>query len=96
LLLEAVLKHTPNDSPDKQALAQVVVIVREFLTKVNAETGKTENRFNLVQLDQQLVFKPGEEVVRVFFSSAFAIGSCGAFQLGLSIDFHSFTVIWEI
>ncbi|KIM44592.1 hypothetical protein M413DRAFT_442561 [Hebeloma cylindrosporum] len=62
LLLEAVLKHTPNDSPDKQALAQVVVMVREFLAKVNTETGKTENRFNLLQLDQQLIFKPGEEV----------------------------------
>ncbi|KAF8967665.1 CNH domain-containing protein [Flammula alnicola] len=62
LLLEAVLKHTPSDSPDKTVLAQVVVLVREFLAKVNAETGKSENRFNLLQLDQQLVFKPGEEV----------------------------------
>ena len=42
-------------------------MVREFLAKVNTETGKTENRFNLLQLDQQLIFKPGEEVVRVLF-----------------------------
>ncbi|KAH7914608.1 CNH domain-containing protein [Hygrophoropsis aurantiaca] len=62
LLLEAVLKHTPEDNPDKQVLAQVVVIVREFLGKVNVETGKTENRFNLLQLDQQLVYRPGEQV----------------------------------
>ncbi|KIJ65660.1 hypothetical protein HYDPIDRAFT_27654 [Hydnomerulius pinastri MD-312] len=62
LLLEAVLKHTPEDNPDKQTLAQVVVIVREFLAKVNVETGKTENRFNLLQLDQQLVYRPGEQV----------------------------------
>ncbi|KAF9054498.1 RhoGEF Rgf2 [Panaeolus papilionaceus] len=62
LLLEAVLKHTPNDSPDKQTLPQVITLVREFLAKVNAESGKTENRFNLLQLEQQLVFKPGEEV----------------------------------
>jgi hypothetical protein len=61
-------------------LAQVVVMVREFLAKVNTETGKTENRFNLLQLDQQLIFKPGEEVVRVLF--AFAIGFCGAFPVG--------------
>ena len=67
LLLEAVLKHTPNDSSDKVALAQVVVLVREFLAKVNTETGKSENRFNLLQLDQQLVFKPGEEVVSIRF-----------------------------
>ncbi|PPQ91478.1 hypothetical protein CVT25_013735 [Psilocybe cyanescens] len=62
LLLEAVLKHTPNDSSDKQTLPQVIAIVRDFLSKVNTETGKTENRFNLIQLDQQLIFRPGEEV----------------------------------
>lgn len=65
LLLEAVLKHTPDDSPDKQTLPQVIRIVREFLGKVNLETGRTENRFNLLQLDQQLVFRPGEQVVSV-------------------------------
>ena len=63
LLLEAVLKHTPDDSPDKVALPKAVAMVREFLKAVNSESGKTENRFNLLQLDQALVFKPGEEVV---------------------------------
>ncbi|EIN09591.1 CNH-domain-containing protein [Punctularia strigosozonata HHB-11173 SS5] len=62
LLLEAVLKHTPDDNPDKVALPQAVALVREFLARVNTESGKTENRFNLLQLDQQLVFRPGEEV----------------------------------
>ncbi|TFK39883.1 CNH domain-containing protein [Crucibulum laeve] len=62
LLLEAVLKHTPDDSPDKIMLPQVVAIVRDFLGKVNTESGKTENRFNLLQLEGQLVFKPGEDV----------------------------------
>jgi hypothetical protein len=64
LLLEAVLKHTPDDHPDKQVLPQVIALVRDFLGKVNTESGKTENRFNLLQLDQQLVFRPGEQVVR--------------------------------
>ncbi|PWN37923.1 CNH-domain-containing protein [Meira miltonrushii] len=62
LLLEAVNKATPDDNPDKQALPKVIKIVKEFLTKVNAESGKSENRFNLAQLDQQLVFKQGEAV----------------------------------
>ncbi|KAJ3506927.1 hypothetical protein NMY22_g17094 [Coprinellus aureogranulatus] len=62
LLLEAVLKHTPDDSSDKSQLPKVIGIVRDFLAKVNAESGKSENRFNLLQLEQQLVFKPGEEV----------------------------------
>jgi len=47
-------------------LPQVITMVREFLARVNAESGKTENRFNLLQLDQQLLFKPGEEVVCVY------------------------------
>lgn len=68
LLLNAVLKHTPDDSPDKILLPQVVTLVKEFLAKVNTESGKTENRFNLIQLDQQLLFKPGEQVVCHFAS----------------------------
>lgn len=62
LLLEAVVKATPDDNPDKQALPKVIKIVKEFLSKVNTESGKSENRFNLAQLDQQLVFKQGEAV----------------------------------
>ncbi|EPQ31465.1 uncharacterized protein PFL1_00800 [Pseudozyma flocculosa PF-1] len=62
LLLEQVVKYTADDNPDKQALPRVIKIVKEFLTKVNVETGKSENRFNLAQLDQQLVFKQGEAV----------------------------------
>ena len=63
LLLEACLKNTPEDNPDKIMLPKVVKLVREFLNKVNVESGKSENRFNLAQLDQQLVFKNGEAVV---------------------------------
>ncbi|CAE6461849.1 unnamed protein product [Rhizoctonia solani] len=62
LLLEVVLKNTPDDNVDKVAIPKVVKIVREFLGKVNEESGKTENRFNLLQLDKGLVFRHGEEV----------------------------------
>ncbi|KAH6916059.1 RhoGEF Rgf2 [Coprinopsis sp. MPI-PUGE-AT-0042] len=62
LLLEAVLKSTPKDSPDSSHLPQVIALVRDLLKKVNAESGKSENRFNLMQLQQQLIFKPGEEM----------------------------------
>lgn len=41
-------------------------MIKEFLASVNQESGKTENRFNLAQLDNQLLFKPGEEVVRAY------------------------------
>ncbi|KAF5361828.1 hypothetical protein D9756_002262 [Leucocoprinus leucothites] len=62
LLLETVLKHTPDDSSDKTVIPKVIAKVKEFLASVNTESGKTENRFNLMQLDGQLLFKPGEEV----------------------------------
>ena len=58
-----MLKYTSPDNPDKTELPKVIAIVKDFLAKVNVESGKTENRFNLLQLDQQLVFRPGEEVV---------------------------------
>ncbi|KAJ7730635.1 hypothetical protein B0H14DRAFT_2998844 [Mycena olivaceomarginata] len=51
LLLEAVV------------LPQVVAQVRAFLSRVNEESGRAENRFNLAQLDSQLIFKPGEQVL---------------------------------
>ena len=63
LLLETVLKYTPEGNPDKTELPKVIQLIRDFLGKVNAESGKTENRFNLMQLDQQLVFRPSELVV---------------------------------
>ncbi|OBZ74240.1 Rho1 guanine nucleotide exchange factor 1 [Grifola frondosa] len=62
LLLGAVLKHTSEDSPDKGTLPKVIEIVKGFLKVVNTETGKAENRFNLLQLDQQLVWRQNEFV----------------------------------
>ena len=41
-----------------------MTLVREFLADVNLQTGRAENRFNLLQLEQQLLFRPGEQVVR--------------------------------
>jgi hypothetical protein len=64
LLLEAVLKQTPDECTDKRDIPKVVALIREFLAEVNRETGRTENRFNLLQLEQQLLFRPGEQVVR--------------------------------
>ncbi|KZP01607.1 CNH-domain-containing protein [Calocera viscosa TUFC12733] len=61
LLLDVVLKYTPEDSPDKKVLPEVIAIIRKFLVEVNYETGKAENRFSLLQLDQQLVFRQGEQ-----------------------------------
>lgn len=75
LLLEGVLKHTSDENPDKVKIVEVVRMIRAFLSQVNEESGKTENRFNLLQLDQQLVFRGVEPVVRDHAASAFCAPS---------------------
>ncbi|RPB05238.1 CNH-domain-containing protein [Choiromyces venosus 120613-1] len=62
LLLEAVMKPTTDDNPDKKDLPKATELIREFLTRVNIESGKAENHFNLMQLNEQLIFRPGEHV----------------------------------
>ena len=63
------MKQTPDESSDKEDLPKVVALVRGFLAEVNTQTGRTENRFNLLQLEQQLLFRPGEQVVRAINGS---------------------------
>lgn len=62
LLLEAVLKHSSDENPDTKNLPEVISIIKDFLIRVNVETGRAENRFNLFQLSQSLVFNHGEYV----------------------------------
>lgn len=62
LLLHQVLKYTPPDHIDAEELPHVIDMIKQLLSRVNAETGLSANRFNLAQLDQQLIFKPGEAV----------------------------------
>lgn len=58
-----MLKQTPEGTPDKDRLPEVVKIVRGFLARVNQKSGEAENRFHLHQLERQLVFRPGEFAV---------------------------------
>ena len=50
LLLENVLKYTEDDNPDIKDIPQAIAMIKEFLQKVNDESGKAENQFNLRQL----------------------------------------------
>ena len=81
-----MLKQTPEDNPDRERIPKVVALVREFLAEVNLQTGKAENRFNLLQLDQQLVFRPGEQVVRVAFSRVVVCKCAGVLTRGRGQD----------
>ncbi len=62
LLLENVLKYTEDGNPDKEDIPKVLTIIRDLLTRVNAESGKAENRFNLRRLNEQLRFRPQDRV----------------------------------
>ena len=63
LLLGAVLRHTQDECSDKHDIPKALTLIREFLAEANREAGRTENRFNLLQLEQQLLFRPDEQVV---------------------------------
>lgn len=62
LLLENVLKYTEPDNPDKEDIPKVLALIRDLLSRVNAESGKAENRFNLRKLHEKLKFRPNEKV----------------------------------
>ncbi|EMC94211.1 hypothetical protein BAUCODRAFT_26388 [Baudoinia panamericana UAMH 10762] len=54
LLLDNVLKYTSDDNPDREALPRAIAAVKETLTRVNEESGKAENHYNLMSLNAQL------------------------------------------
>lgn len=60
LLLEGVLKYTSEDNPDIKDIPKAVAMIKDFLGRVNQESGKAENQFNLRQLQSQLIW-PGEK-----------------------------------
>jgi len=62
LLLENIVKFTADDNPDKQDIPKAITLIREFLSKVNSESGKAENHFQLMNLNKDLRFRPGEYV----------------------------------
>ncbi|KAE8350167.1 putative Rho guanyl nucleotide exchange factor [Aspergillus coremiiformis] len=62
LLLEQVLKNTADDNADKDDIPKAVKLIKDFLSRVNTESGRAENHFNLVQLNGALKFGPGDYV----------------------------------
>ena len=61
LLLENVLKYTAEDNPDTKDIPQAIALIKDFLNKVNTESGKAENQFNLRQLAAALRWQNGEK-----------------------------------
>ncbi|ORX91433.1 CNH-domain-containing protein [Basidiobolus meristosporus CBS 931.73] len=60
LLLEAVIKHTPDGHPDKRDLPIVIEAIKELLSQVNTETGRADNKLRLTKLNDALFSKNGD------------------------------------
>lgn len=59
LLLENVLKYTAEDNPDIKDIPKATAMIKNLLQKVNTESGKAENQFNLRQLQSALKWTSG-------------------------------------
>ncbi|KAI9015687.1 hypothetical protein CLU79DRAFT_707318 [Phycomyces nitens] len=57
LLLKEILKHTPEGHPDRIQIPESVETIRQFLRRVNTETGKAKNKFDLERIHKHLTFK---------------------------------------
>ncbi|SLM34790.1 rho guanyl nucleotide exchange factor [Lasallia pustulata] len=62
LLLENVAKYTAEDNPDAQDIPKAISQIRDFLSRVNVESGKAENHHNLMVLNHQLKWNQGDYV----------------------------------
>ncbi|ORX96474.1 hypothetical protein K493DRAFT_281885 [Basidiobolus meristosporus CBS 931.73] len=57
LLLDRVLKYTPEESVDRQMLVCAIDSIREFLNKLNEEAGHAENQLRLQEISDKIEFK---------------------------------------
>ncbi|ORY81158.1 hypothetical protein LY90DRAFT_664375 [Neocallimastix californiae] len=60
LLIEAILKRTPENNPDYRDLNEVIRILKNILNQINEKAGKAQNNLKLNQLNYQLIFNSGE------------------------------------
>lgn len=55
LVLKEALKYTPNGHPDRETIPHVISRIQAMLERINAETGKAQNRIRLYKVDEKLV-----------------------------------------
>ncbi|RKP05708.1 hypothetical protein THASP1DRAFT_19459 [Thamnocephalis sphaerospora] len=58
LLLEAVIKASPENHPDRHNLMIAVEKIRELLKRINADAGRADTRIRLTQLNDELFCTP--------------------------------------
>ncbi|KAI0226125.1 RHO1 GDP-GTP exchange protein 2 [Massospora cicadina] len=60
LLLDAIIKFTADEHPDRVNLKKVIDILKGYLNRINVETGKADNKLKLSRLSQLIVGSPSE------------------------------------
>lgn len=60
LLLGAVLKKTPDDSPDKQYLTECIEVIKNVASQMDAGTLKTKNTLRIYEINDRIRYKPDE------------------------------------
>ena len=62
LFLKSAFERVPDDHPDKIMIPKAMETIRDILSKINIEAGKSENQLKITRLQAQIFFNPGEEV----------------------------------
>lgn len=57
LLLEQILKRTPVNHPDREAIPQVIQQITDLMTRMNARAGLASTNFDLLRIHSRLRFK---------------------------------------
>ena len=63
LLLEGILKHTPENNLDRHDIPKAMDIIKGVLTRMNVTTGLAKNRFDLMRIGAHLRFKNQEDAI---------------------------------
>ena len=67
LFLEQIIKHTPNDNPDKDSLDNALQVIKELCRESDNNVFNTERRLKLEEINRRLKKRNGEPIVRIYF-----------------------------
>ncbi|KAI9319719.1 hypothetical protein BX666DRAFT_1853445 [Dichotomocladium elegans] len=57
LLLNGILKETPDNHPDREIIPKIIKMIEIILTQMNIKTGEAKNRYDLERIQANLQFK---------------------------------------
>ena len=73
LMLEQILSKTEEGSSDREIIPVIIIKIKEILSDINVEAGKSNNNLKLNQLEQRLVFNTGEVQVSISLGVFFLV-----------------------